>query len=480
MQYRLSTAGLRKLLPALILATSVALAGCGGGGGSDNGDNTNDNTIIGKIVGTDGFGVPGATVTAVFTGNSTAGGPLVTTVTDGGYRIRGLFPGIYTVSAFTTVGGVNYTGSTQAVVTSHSIISNAIIEMAPTNAQGIIQGYVTTGSGNPIPGVRVLASVNVEPAQGTNATSDLLAVTDHNGFYKFPNVPTATVPYTLTATALGFVNATTTVTTLTNGQTQARNLVLTGSGNTTVPTPTNVLAAALTQPSSVLTPSVIQAHASIGSVYDKIRKIMSPKYAQLAASHHLVHGTKVSPHLGGFGAYAIEADVFFDESNITNVSGYQISRSEDPQPLQAYDFLQDPQASLYVDLDPSYVPNTQYDFAVTAVSVDNNSSSRSAAAAFDPLDLEVVTSPFQNQTIHNPNPVTVSWQAVNGATQYGVFIYNEYPSVGATPVASATQLTTTSFNAGTLPAGNYWVLVSAADDSSIDVSISQIIQFQVQ
>jgi len=479
MQYRLSTASLRSWLPALILATTVALAGCGGGG-TGNGDNIDDNTIIGKIVGTDGFGVPGANVTAVLTGNSSAGGPQVTTVTDGGYRIRGLFPGVYTVSAFTTVGGTNYTGSTQAVVTAHSIISNAIIEMAPTNAQGIIQGTVTNGSGNGLPGVRVLATVNVEPAQGTSGTSDLLAVTDRHGFYKFPNVPTATVPYTLTATALGFVNATTTVTTLTNGQTQTRNLQLFGSTNSTVPAPTNVLAAALTQPSSILTPSVIQAHASIGSVYDKIRKIMSPKYAQLSANRHVAHSTKISPHLGGFGPYAIEADVFFDESNITNVAGYQISRSIDPDPFQPYDFLQDPQASLYVDLDPSYVANTQYDFAVTAVSVDNSPSARSSGAAFDPLDLEVVTSPIQGQTIHNPNPVTVSWQAVNGATQYGVFIYNVYPSVGATPVASATQLTTTSFNAGALPAGNYWTLVSAADDSSIDVSISQIIQFQVQ
>jgi len=482
MQHRLSTDGLRTLLPALLLAASIALAGCGGGGGDDNGNNTNDNSILGKVVDTSGFGVPGASVLVFVSSGNAPVGPQATTLTDGGYRITSLFPGVYTVSAGTMIGGVNYTGSTQAVVTSHSIISNAIIELAPTNQQGIIQGTIMDGNGRGIPGVRVLATVHVQPAQGTTGTSDLLAVTDQNGSYSFPNVPTATVPYTLTATALGYLNGSTTVTTLSNGQTVTRNIQLTGTGAGNVPAPTNVLAASLTQPSSILTPNVAQARAATGSVYDTIRKIMSPKYAQWSANRQLAsHSTRLKPHIGGFGAYAVEADVFFSEPANTNVSGYRIYNSTGAQSLQPYDFLQDPQASLWVDLDPSYVTNTQFNFAVSAIdTTDSIESNLSSTVSFDPLDLEVVTSPVQGQTIHNPNPVAVSWQAVNGATQYGVFIYNVYPSIGATPVASATQLTTTAFNAGPLPAGNYWALVSAADANSIDVSISQIIQFQVQ
>ena len=470
--------GFRAAVSALIIA-AVALAGCGGGGGSNNSDNTNDNTILGKVVDTNGLGVPGANVGVSLTGSNQNNG-LVTTVTDGGYRIANLFPGVYTVSASALVGAVTYTGSPQVVVASHSIISNGIIEVAPTGQQGVIQGTVVDGNGRGIAGVRVLATVTITPAQGTTANGDLLAVTDHNGNYRFPNVPTATVPYSLTATALGYVNRTATVSTLSNGQTKTVNFTLTGSANNSVPTPTGVVAAALTQPSSVLTPSVVQAHASTpGSVYNTIRKVMSPKYAQWSSNRHTANvSTKLKPHLTGFGPFAIEADVFFDESNITNVSGYRIYNSEDNQPVQPYDFLQDPQASLYVDLDPLYVPNRQFNFAVSAINTDNTESNLSTIASFDPLDLEVVDSPVQGQ--QTTNPLTINWEAVSGATQYGVFLYNAYPSVDATPVVQATGLTSTSFNVtSTLPPGNYWLLVSAADDNSVNVSISQIIEFQV-
>lgn len=481
MLYRLSTAGRRALLPAMMLATAIAVAGCGGGGNSDNGDNISDNTILGKIVDTNGFGVPGANVNAFVTGSTPLGGSQANTITDGGYRIGSLFPGVYTVTANTSLNGVNYTGSTQAVVTAHSIISNAVIELAPTNAQGVIQGTVTDTHGHNLSGVRVLATVSVTPAQGSTETSDLLAVTDHNGVYRFPNVPTATVPYTLTATAVGFVNASTTVTSLSNGQTLTRNFQIADSIDASVPTPTNVLVASLTQPSSVLSPNALTANAATSgatSIYDTIRKAMSPKYAQLSANGHVAsHSTKLKPHLGGFGSYAVEADVFFSESNIVSVSGYRIYQSVDPAVPQPYDFLQDPQASLYIDLDPGYNANTQYDFQVSAINTDNRESGLSAVSFFDPLDLEVVTSPVQGQTFHGS--VGVSWQAIQGATHYGVFIYNKYPSINATPVVQATSLTTTNYNAGTLAPGNYWAVVSAADANSIDVSVSQIIQFQV-
>jgi hypothetical protein len=493
MSYRLNTRFRFAIPAALTLVVGVALAGCGGGGGDDNGGGgpTNDNTVLGKVVDTQGFGVPGANVIAVPTGNSPLGGLQATTLTDGGYRITSLDPGTYTVSASTTINGTSYTGSTQALVTSHSIISNAVIELAPPSQQGVIEGTITDTSGRPLSGVRVLASVSVTPAQGTTQTSGLQAITDNNGFYQFPKVPTATAPYQLTATALGYVNATTTVSSLTTGQTQTRNFQLSQSFNGSVPTPTNVLAASLTQPSSVLTPS-IASHARTSaatsssdiptSVYDTIRKVMSPKYAQWSANRHLASGsTRLKSHVGGFSNYAIEADVFFSESQISNVAGYRIYNSEGSQTVQAYDFLQDPQASLYVDLDPFYVPDTQFNFAVSAINTDNTESGISNTASFDPLELEVVTSPVQGQVVHNP--LSVSWQSVQGATQYGVFIYNTYPSIGSTPVVQATGLsasTTTYFLTTTLAPGNYWAIVSAADTNSIDVSVSQIVEFQVQ
>lgn len=487
MNPRISCAKRSMLILASIVVAGFAMAGCDGGG---NGGPANDNSIIGKVVDTTGSPVPGGNITAVITGSGPQGEPLGTTLAGGDFRIGHLFAGTYTVTASTTVGTTTYTGSSQAVVSPGTIITNCVIEVAPTNQQGVIEGQVKNTNGQPVAGVDVLASVKVNSSQGNTGTSGMLAVTDQNGNYEFPNVPTATVPYTLTATALGFTNGTQTVTTLTAGQTVTENFQLAASSNSTIPAPSSVLASSFTQPSDVLSPA-IAAHAAssaetsssttTGTVYDTIRKVMSPKYAQLIASGKLASKiTRLKPQIsGGFGTYAVEADVFFDESSTTEVAGYRIYNSAGSQPLAPYDFLQDPFASEYVDIDPNFFTNTTYNFAVSAINTNDVESSLSATESIDPLNLVSINTPTSGQAL--TNPATISWQAVDGATSYGVFIYNTYPSVGSSPTVQSTGLTGTSFTPSTsLPAGSYWLIVSATDQNSTDVSVSQITQFSVQ
>lgn len=489
-----SRARIRPTLPLAgwSTAAAVVLAGCSGGGGGPSGPVvTNDNAILGKVVSTSGSGVPGATVVAAITGNTAAGGGQTTTLSGGTYSINGLYPGVYTVSANTTISGTTYTGSSQVQITPGTINSNIVVEVAPANQQGIIQGTVKNAQGQPVSGVTVLATVPVTPAHGTAATSGMQAITNGAGFYEFPNVPVGG-SYTLTATSVGYTNSTATVSAPTAGQTATDNFVLAASSTgATPPAPANVLAASLTQPSSILTPSIIAHDATASatstsdlptSVYETIRQIMSPKYAQWSANRQLsTKSTRLEPHYGGFGSYAVEADVYFSESQTANVAGYRIYSSEGNQSLAPYDFLQDPQATVYIDLDPYYVPNTTFNFAVSAIGTNNAESALSNTASMDPLELAVVTSPSQGQTVSNP--VTIDWQSIPGAAQYGVFLYNTYPSIGSTAVVQATGLSssTTSYAVtSTLAPGKYWAIVSAADANSVDVSVSQIVEFTVQ
>ena len=147
----------------LLTALGVALlAGCGGGGGGGNGSTTiggttgttgttggntgvspADASIIGKVLDTSGNPIPGATVVP------DSGGALATTLSQGGYRLDGVTPGVHRLTAAVTSHGISYTGSTEVFAQSQSVTSNANIEMAPTGQQATITGTVQDTSGPP-------------------------------------------------------------------------------------------------------------------------------------------------------------------------------------------------------------------------------------------------------------------------------------------------------------------------------------------
>ncbi|BDI28332.1 hypothetical protein CCAX7_003830 [Capsulimonas corticalis] len=476
--------------PARLIALgffAAFLAGCGGGGGLDNGNpgggggDPNTAVLVGKVVGSDGGPIPGAIVT-IDDGNQT------TTLSQGGFQLTNLAPGVHRLYAQTNVAGANYTGSTQVLTNSSTTTSNAIIQLSPSGQQATIVGSVSDSSGRPLRDARVFLGVPVSSPTSNGDVQSLVAFADNNGNYRIPNVPTTNPSYTLTASLLGYQNGTSNLSGLSSGQTRTMNFGLARSFNQSTLTPTNLSAQSFTQPSTALSANArsgAQAHAaSQGSVYNQIRRTLSPAYAQAVSGLHpalQIKALRTQSHVAGFGSYAVSVDLFFDESSRTSLSGFRVYRGDGNAALTAYDFLQDPVANTFTDLDPSYFADQQYRFAVSAVNTDSSETGLSNTATVVPLGQMLLSQPGQNQTLNNP--LTVSWQSVNGATAYAVFAYNEYPTDGSVPIAKNTTLAASARSytfPGNFTTGDYWIVAAASADSGAEISVSQITNVHVR
>jgi hypothetical protein len=468
-------------------AATVLLAGCGGGGGSDDGfpgggSDPHTSVLIGKVVGTDGGPIPGATVTFDSGGQAT-------TLSQGGFQITDLARGVHRISARTTVDGVSYTGSTQVLTTQDTTTSNAIVQVSPTNQQFTISGSVADSFGRSLRDARVFVAVPVTAPTSNGDVQSLVAFTDTNGNYQIRNVPKTNPNYNVAASLLGFQNIVRGMGPLTVGQTNVtQNFTLQQSTNQSTLTPQLLSAQSFTQPSSVLTPSVrsgAEAHAkSTGGVYEKIRRALNPAYAQAVSSLHpalQIKSLRTQSHLAGFGSYAISVDLFFNENARNSLSGFRVYRGDGNAALTAYDFLQDPLANSFTDLSPSYFADQSYKFALSAVNTDSTETGLSSSATVVPLSQMILTQPIQGSTINNP--LTVSWQGVNGADSYAVFIYNEYPTDSSVPIVQNTSLgaaVRTFTPSGTFTTGDYWVVAAASADAGAEISVSQITRVHVR
>lgn len=474
--------GTAKTAAAVLAAfCALALAGCGGGGSSSNDGSGgpgsgNSGALIGKVVDASGNPVPGATVRAD-TGATAA------TLSQGGYQIASLTPGVHRVTASLSENGTNYTGSTQALVVSDTTVSNAVIAVAPANQQATVYGTVRDQSGRALPGVRVFVGVFATSGStgAGGSVSGLVAFTDNGGNYQMANVPAPVTQYTADASAQGYQNSRVTLSALQAGESRRQDFTLSGSFGQSVLTPTNVQAFSFTQPSAILLPNARKASASASpaSAYERIHRALSPAYARRAASERgSPHASaRKMPHAsGGFGAYAIQMDVFFDNAQPDSLSGFRIYNSAGQNPPTPYDFLQDPLADYYTDLDPFYVAGQQYNFAASGISTDGTESGISPASSVVPLDLLQLAQPQSGQTVGNP--VVVAWSGVSGAASYSVFLYPAFPGVGV----SGTQYDAggaTSYTLPGLPSGDWWVVVAAGTSDGSAVSVSPIVEFHV-
>ena len=522
------------LLPLTALG-AILLAGCSGGGGNGNttvlggttgtstgtttGTNTGTSTggvtvgtsaVTGKVVTAAGDPVPGATVIP------DTGGVIATTVSQGGYRLDGLSNDVvHRITAAATVNGVNYTGSTQVLTLGGSLVSNTNILLSQQGEQATLTGHVTDAthldsSGNPLPVSQ--ARVFLTVPNNVNYSS-LVAYTDSNGLYTLPSVPVnlpTVTPIQVAASLEHYSNQSFPITGLQAGGTYSQNFSLTPSTNQSINTPSLTAVTASTQPSSVFTSASnlrprTASTASAGSVYTQIRRLLCPAYARMASGHAASKSKRLTPLLtGGFAAYAIETDVTFDNSaqvgSLLSYTVYRTSGTTGPTATSAiYDVLQDPLANVYTDIDPSYLPDKQYNFALSASNTDFTSTPLSNTLSVVPLELLTLKQPTTDQTL--ANNVTISWTLVSSATKYYVFVYpgDQFPSINATPVALTSTPLSAATNSYTLPAalvsGQYYyaVVVGTADQTegssttgatvtvpNAVMTFSQITRFHVQ
>lgn len=530
----LSPSGRAKRGAALAALGAILLAGCGGGGGdngnnngsfgnnggfgttgtvgttgANTGSNTGSNTggaanasVIGKVVDTQGQGVPGVSL------NVDTGGVLATTLSQGGYRLDNLTGNVVhrITAAVTRPDNVTYSGSTQVLTQSNLLVSNANILLSRSDRQATVSGTVLDGNNNPVPNAEVFLAVP------NNANySSLIAYTDRNGNYTITNIPTdlpSAAPITIAASAAGAQNQTFTLRGLQVGGGYNQNFQLNGATGQAVNAPNILSVSAFTQPSSALTGSARTAHgvaATDASLYEHLRRLISPAYAQFAARPRAA-GRRLTAHVTG--SYAIETDIAFDAASQSNsLLGYYVYRSVGTTTPRtgdtSYDFLADPLASFYSDLTFAGEPGAsgpygQYNYALTAANTNNTQSGLSAVYSVVPLGPLTLVQPTPGQGL--ANNVILTWNPVSGASRYYVFVYNQYPtadiapifSIPASPGGTALPGTVSTYALpGPLQRGNtyYAVIAGAGDQTEIAgaplvtnaaVTLSPITRFYVQ
>jgi len=519
----------RSVLPLFLTTLGAALlAGCGGGGGNGNtnpggstgtiGTNSGNNSggvignaaVVGKVVTVTGDPVPAASVIP------DTGGLIATSVSQGGYRLDGLTGDVvHRITAAVTVNGINYTGSTQVLTLSGNLISNANILVTQQGQQATLTGRVTDSTrldsgGNPAPVFQARVFLVVPNSQNY---SSLIAFTDSNGVYSIPNVPVnlpTTSPIKVAVSLERYDNQSFPIAGLQAGGTYSQNFSLTPSTNQSISTPNLQAVTASTQPSSVFSSSTGNLRprtAQSGSVYEQIRRLLSPDYAKSIMGHQAATTRRLTAHLsGGFGSYAIETDVAFDTPDqFGSLFAYTVYRTTDgslPNQSQTpYDILQDPLANFYTDLDTSYVPNNQYRFALSATNTDRTETPLSNTLSIVPLDQLFLTQPQTGQIL--ANNVTLRWNLASGASKYFVFLYSgdQFPTITATPLYATPSATPIAGNVNTftLPSAllggrDYYAVVVGANDQTegndssgaarkienAATTFSQITKFRVQ
>jgi len=503
----------RGALLLLTAGSAALLAGCGGGGSNGNsggtgttntgtttntGVTTNTGTnnlsqVAGKVTDISGKGVPGVSISV------DTGGQIASTVTTGGYRLTNLSGNVaHKISAFVTVNGAQYSGSTQVFTAldpatgQAGLATNGNIILSQVSQQTTVTGTVKDTSGKPVSGAGVYLAV---PTAGNY--SSLAAFTDANGIYVLANVPAAGLPTSgllMTASNAGDSNQTVTLaqSSVTPGNTVVQNFTLSPlAAGAAADTPTVLAAMSYTQPSSGLTGSALQARLASGSlasgtVYETLRRSLSPTYAAYASRRHAL-GQRLASRATA-GGYAIEMDLAFNPpaATNTNLGFYNVYRTTGPLPVGGvvestanfYDTLFDPLASYYTDVTATtdatgatsnfnpYTGGTTYNFAMSSVSTTKRESPISTpAVTITPLGPLTLNAPLVNTAV--TSPVTLSWTPVTGATHYFVYIYNQFPGINSsaaplTPAAGASSISVPLSGGGTT---YYAIVVATADET---------------
>ena len=511
----------RGALLLLTAGSAALLAGCGGGGSNGNtggtgttgttntgtatntGGTTNTGTngqsqVAGKVTDISGKGIPGVSI-AVDTG-----GQITSTVTTGGYRLANLSGNVvHKISAFVTVNGVQYSGSTQVYTAldpatgQAGLATNGNIVLSQVSQQTTVTGTVKDTSGKPVQGAGVYLTV---PTAGNY--SSLAAFTNSLGVYVIANVPAAGLPASgllLTASNSGDSNQTVTLaqSSVTPGNTVVQNFTLSPlSAGAAADTPTVLAAMSYTQPSSGLTGSALQARLASGSlasgtVYETLRRSLSPTYAAFASRRHALSQRLASRATAG--GYAVEMDLAFNPpaATNTNLGYYNVYRTTGALPVVGviestanfYDTLFDPLASYYTDVTVTtdaagttsnfnpYTGGTTYNFAMSSVSTTKSESPISTpAVTITPLGPLILNAPLVNSAV--TSPVTLSWTPVTGAAHYFVFLYNQFPGIGSQAINQNPTALPAGTASATVPlsgggATYYAIVVATADETEI-------------
>jgi len=456
------------------LIAGLILWGCGGAERGQGG-------VAGTVVARQSDPAPGDNTVLVGVVDATVRWGDITTRTNysGGFILNGVEEGFQTIRAAKKIQGQTWAGFTTVEVAKEVTVVNANITLWPEDEVGDLIGEVRDEGGRRLSGAKVLVASEL---------GSYTAITNRNGEYELRGIPGG-FTYTVTASRVGYENSTKQISVSTGSRTTA-NFRLRTSFNLALSPPQDLLAVAWTYPDS-------SSRSRHKDAYDRIRADLLPRFKPFLT------GRKAPGRLPPPNSL-IEVDLAWTPNNITypdetNLAGYGIYRQVgNVGGLAALDFIRDPLAGFYGDLDEVFTPGIQVQYRITALGTDypqsGSESDYSNSARVVPLDRVVLTGP-DNRSSTSGKP-TFSWHSVPGAEGYLVRIYDNYPIFGLgkpvwqnapeDPLEAVTSglSITPGPDDPPFPPGTYYWIVAASDDPDITrasaISVSPIWQFTVR
>lgn len=427
------------------LLAGLLAVGCGGGGTTQFGE------VSGVIYDANGNVVRGARVyveqpTNIETVSNSSGAFVLSNVPEGDVYVQ----------AETRVGGIRYMGQNVARVFGNERSKSINVGVYRDSQLAGIQGYVNDRFGNALQGARVFAA-------SANGLSSAVAITDDEGYYIIGRLQ-AGVQYALNAGGRGY-NADEDTVTLNADELLDFDFVLSEGTDPFLPAPQNLFAIAWTTPFEAT-----DTRVAGGGVKENIsRQIDGKRYAKIKKQ---VRQPKFSA-----GGNNIEVDLGWDAVNSSALLGYGIYRGRTSTgALTAIDFLRDPYAVFFQDLDDNLQENLNYYYEVTALNTqypDTNNSESNPSNRYGVFTLGDMTLRSVTQT---PG-VRFRWNTAAGAATYAIFLFDRYPSLGVDSIwdtfANTTTGTEQTYNGPTLQSGRtyyYLVLGLANNDDSRTLS----------
>ncbi len=495
----------RRCAALLCLAALVSMVGCGGGGGGGGSNTpppvTTSSTVTGIVADLNRNPIVGATVT--LNGKST------TTTRSGNFSFAGLAAGVYTIQASATIRGARWAGqNTVEVITDATTTPNVNILLSDITTQGTLTGKVMNAQGAALAGAKVFAAaINATDNTTFNTQGSVYAVVQADGSYSIPALPFS--QYTVTASLAGYLNQTVTVTMASTAGATASFTLAKPTGNSTVPTVSDLSAVSFTSPSTPIS-RALSAASSSGAL-NAIRAYILKQRGLLG--HHTPDPTRVTRRIASTATRAtpagsiIESDLFWGyNSQLNNVYGFDILRSiNSTTQFGSIALVRDPLATFYADADTALTPGATVYYSIAMVDTINFPAT---GAEGDPLNPPVQVKPLGPIAQSAPNDgatvsgtLTFTWTAVSGATQYHVLLYNQIPDVEsgtntdpnnvpnpiwAAPSANAADpsvvnapTTSLTYNGAALTPGTYYWVVIAYDQSGADNTISALRSFTI-
>jgi len=388
---------MRRYVP-LVCAFIATLVGCGGSR-VDLGD------VSGILYDVSGNPVRGA---RVFVSNN--GGKQTVSTTSGAYTLTGVEATQIQVQAEVTVGSTRYYGVNLTDVFNGERTRNLNIRLIPDNQLSQMVGVIVDSLGQRLGGVRVFA----QPTDNSIYTSNN-AITDDNGEYQLTGLQ-AGVNYRIQANGRGY-GADYDSQIFIAGQTRTVNFTLGNPTNPSLAAPANVVVSSFTAPGEA-TRDRLQS-----SAVEALKALIDPNRAK---KHKAVVSRAVTPDND------ISVEVYWDPLSGIEVLGFGVSRYINTSDWVELDFARDPYAELFVDSDVNLVPGNTYGYSVRTLSTsfDGNGAGQSGfsnVASVIPLDKMSVG------VITGAGP-TINWFPVSGATQYAVYIFDRYPTLGVSSI----------------------------------------------